>query len=349
MSSKLNIPSEIFAQLSSQRSTWLVTGGAGFIGSHLVETLLQSGQKVRVLDNFSSGKKFHLKNLQAAFPTEVWKNFELITGDIRNFETCLMATEGVQFVLHHAAMGSVPASVADPQACHDINTGGTLNMLRASLKNNIKKFMYASSAAIYGDDPELPKHEKMNPHVLSPYAASKIANELYAHSFFKSYGLPCVGFRYFNVFGARQDPKGSYASVIPSWIQALKNKEAIKLFGDGLQTRDFCHVSQIVQMNLRAALSDHSEIFGQVFNVGLGQSTSLLELLKYITAEVQLLLPDLPKNPEIIFSEVRVGDVKYSKASIDKAVQYLKFSPNVSVVQGLKDTVKCYLTSEDFS
>ncbi len=343
------LPPQLQDDLLTRSRSWLVTGGAGFIGSHIVETLLLMGQKVRVLDNFSSGKQLHLENLEASLGASVWKNFELIRGDICDYETCLKATENIQFVLHHAAMGSVPASVADPETCHQINAGGTLNMLRASLSNNVQRFMYASSAAIYGDEPSLPKHEKMNACVLSPYAASKMANELYATSFFKSYGLKCVGFRYFNVFGSRQDPKGSYASVIPAWVQALKNQAPIKIFGDGLQTRDFCHVSQIVQMNLLAAVSKENSIFGEVFNVGLGQSTSLHELLNYIKTIVSSVRPELSEQPEVIYSEVRAGDVKHSKASVDKAVRQLGFAPTMSVEAGLKQTVNWYLTTKDFS
>lgn len=343
------IPSELQKSLLSESRLWLVTGGAGFIGSHIVETLLRAGQKVRVLDNFSSGKPLHLKNLEVSLGAVIWKNFELVTGDIRDYATCVKATDQVRFVLHHAAMGSVPATVADPETCHHINTGGTLNMLRASLENKVKRFMYASSAAVYGDDPALPKHEKMNSCVLSPYAASKMANELYAASFFKSYGLECVGFRYFNVFGSRQDPKGSYASVIPAWVQALKNRVAIQIYGDGLQTRDFCHVSQIVQMNLLAALSSEKSILGEVFNVGLGESTSLHELLKYITSDVIAVQPDLADQPAVRYSEVRAGDVKHSKASIDKAIRQLGFKPTMSVEAGLKQTVQWYLSTKDFS
>ncbi|MBC7456918.1 MAG: NAD-dependent epimerase/dehydratase family protein [Bdellovibrionaceae bacterium] len=337
----------LITRLSSKKRTWLVTGGAGFIGSHIIEELLLHGQNVRILDNFSSGKKANLETVKNNVGVELWKNFELVTGDIRDFETCVKATIGVQFVLHHAAMGSVPASVVDPQTCHDINTSGTLHMLKACQQNNTERFMFASSAAIYGDEPTSPKHEKMNACVLSPYAASKMANELYAHSFFKSYGMQCVGFRYFNVFGARQDPNGSYASVIPRWIQFLKESKTIPIFGDGLQTRDFCHVSQIVQMNIRAALAEGTHFVGEVFNVGLGQSTSLLELLKLIIEQVKIETGGSISEPKLSYEKTRLGDVKHSKAAIDKSIELLGFAPTVSVQEGLARTVSWYLNAKE--
>lgn len=336
------ISAELLSKLSSEQKTWLITGGAGFIGSHLVEVLLQAKQKVRVLDNFSSGKQENLAALEKSLGPDIWKNFELFEGDIRNSANCLQATDHVDFVLHHAAMGSVPASIADPQTCHDVNTTGTLNILTASRQNNVQKFIFASSAAVYGNNPELPKFESMTAPVLSPYAASKMANELYAQCFFNSYGLKTIGFRYFNVFGPRQDPQGSYASVIPRWIQGLKSATPIHVYGDGLQTRDFCHVSQVVQANIKAALTDNPEVYGQVFNVGIGESTSLLQLLNWITAAVNK-ISKTEKKSDLQFSNTRAGDIKHSRSSIDKIVKLLDFIPDKNIQSQLESTVLWYI------
>ena len=338
------IPLKLAKILNQNQRNWLVTGGAGFIGSHLVESLLLHGQKVEVLDNLSSGKNENLAEIKRNVGAELYKNLKINFGDIRNIDDCLGATENIDFVLHHAAMGSVPSSIDDPQLCHEVNTAGTLNMLRASVKNKVKRFLYASSASVYGDDPSLVKFENSQPCVLSPYAASKMANEMYAQSFHKSYGLETIGFRYFNVFGPRQDPNGAYASVIPRWIHAIKESRAIEIFGDGLQTRDFCAIDEIVQINMQAALAENNQIVGQIFNVGLGKSISLLKLKEIITEQVAVQFG--ATHEKVLFSDVRAGDIKHSKASIAKAEEFLSYTPMLTVEEGLKKTISWYLSEQ---
>jgi UDP-N-acetylglucosamine 4-epimerase len=318
--------------------TYLVTGGAGFIGSNIVEILLQRGEKVRVLDDFSTGKRGNLS-------FDVQTAVEVIEGDVRDLGTCRRAVKNVRFVLHHAALGSVQRSVEDPLSTHEINLKGTLNMLLASRDGGVKRFVYASSSSVYGDqtaegieagDPEAvsPKTERMMPYPLSPYATSKLAGEFYCRLFCRLYGLETVSLRYFNVFGKRQDPESEYAAVIPRFIQALLMGTPPVIYGDGRQSRDFTHVDDVVRANLMA-LSAPGECLGDVFNIACGRRYSLLELL----GELQALVG---KRTEPTFSDARKGDVRHSMADISLAGEVLGFRPESTFRQGLEQTVDWY-------
>jgi nucleoside-diphosphate-sugar epimerase len=319
--------------------TYLVTGGAGFIGSNIVETLLRKGEKVRILDDFSTGKR---GNLSFDVKTAV----EVIEGDIRDLETCRRAVKNVRYVLHHAALGSVPRSVEDPLTTHEINVQGTLNMLLASRDGGVHRFVYASSSSVYGDqdgegvvagDPEAvsPKTERMKPDPLSPYAASKLAGELYCRLFCSLYGLGTVSLRYFNVFGKRQDPESEYAAVIPRFIQALLMGTPPVIYGDGKQSRDFTHVDDVVRANLMV-FSAPGECLGGVFNIACGRRYSLLELLGELQAHVG-------KRVEPTFSDARKGDIRHSMADVSLARTMLGFEPETSFRRGLEKTVQWYL------
>ena len=318
--------------------TYLVTGGAGFIGSNIVETLLQKGEKVRILDDFSTGKR---GNLSFDVKTAV----EVIEGDIRDLGTCHRAVKNVRYVLHHAALGSVQRSVEDPLTTHEINVRGTLNMLLASRDGGVRRFVYASSSSVYGDqagggaaagDPEAvsPKTERMMPAPLSPYAASKLAGEMHCRLFCSLYGLGTVSLRYFNVFGKRQDPESEYAAVIPRFIQALLAGLPPVIYGDGKQSRDFTHVDDVVRANLMASAAP-GECLGGVFNIACGRRYSLLELL----GELQALVG---KRVEPTFSDARKGDVRHSMADISLAREVLGFRPESTFRQGLEATVDWY-------
>ena len=303
-----------------ENKRWLVTGAAGFIGSHLAETLLSKNQKVVGLDDFSTGKPENIAGL---------KNLEFIEGSITDIKTCLKACKGVDFVLHHAALASVPASMKDPVNYHEVNVSGFLNILQAARENKVKRVVYASSSAVYGDDDLPEKVENKIGKFLSPYAMTKYLDEVYAEFFTRVYKLECVGLRYFNVFGKRQDPNGAYAAVIPKWIEAVKNNKIPIIYGDGTATRDFCAVQNVVEANLLAALEP--EAAGQVFNIGCGKATSLNELLKII---YEVFAP----GKEINFKQEksRDGDILHSSASIEKAKKILKFQPVLYLKEGLK-------------
>ena len=303
-----------------ENKRWLVTGAAGFIGSHLAETLLSKNQKVVGLDDFSTGKPENIAGL---------KNLEFIEGSITDIKTCLKACKGVDFVLHHAALASVPASMKDPVNYHEVNVSGFLNILQAARENEVKRVVYASSSAVYGDDDLPEKVENKIGKFLSPYAMTKYLDEVYAEFFTRVYKLECVGLRYFNVFGKRQDPDGAYAAVIPKWIEAVKNNKIPIIYGDGTATRDFCAVQNVVEANLLAALEP--EAAGQVFNIGCGKATSLNELLKII---YEVFAP----GKEINFKQEksRDGDILHSSASIEKAKKILKFQPVLYLKEGLK-------------
>lgn len=323
---------------TSQPRQWLVTGGAGFIGSHLVETLLYLGQRVRVLDNFSTG---YDKNLEAActdFGSSLDGRFELIRGDIRDAATCAAACSGIDIVLHQAALGSVPRSIADPLATNAVNVGGFLNMLNAAREAGVKRFVYAASSSTYGDEPNLPKREERIGNPLSPYAVTKLVNELYASVFARSYGFTSIGLRYFNVFGPRQDPNGSYAAVIPKWVAAMIAGRDVVVNGDGLTSRDFCFVPNAVQANLRAALAP-DECQNQVYNVAVGDQTSLLDLIELIRNALGRHQISYRKAP--VFAEPRPGDVRHSLADISKAGA-LGYQPTHHVAEGIEETVAWY-------
>ena len=259
----------------------LVTGAAGFIGSNLVETLMRGGQRVVGLDNFATGHQRNLDELQRLLPGEYASSFRMVEGDIRDLETCQSVIEGVDYVLHQAALGSVPRSIDDPLTSHNANVTGFLNMLEAARQANVKRFVYAASSSTYGDSAELPKREERIGEPLSPYAVTKLVNELYAAVYARTYGFKATGLRYFNVFGPRQDPNGAYAAVIPKWVAAMIGDETVTINGDGLTTRDFCYVANAVQANIRAALAP-DEAQGEVYNVAVGGRTSLLDLFGMI-------------------------------------------------------------------
>ena len=301
----------------------LVTGGAGFIGSHIVEELVRQGAQVRVLDNFSTGKR---GNLQVP-------GLEVIEGDIRNLDVVRRAVSGVEYVLHQAALPSVPRSIADPLTTNEVNVCGTLNVLVAARDAHVRRVVYASSSSVYGDNPALPKHEEMPTRPLSPYAVSKLTGENYCRAFNKVYGLPAVSLRYFNVFGPRQDPASQYAAVIPKFVTSLLRGEPPTIYGDGTQSRDFTFVANVVRANLLACEKDQA--IGQVMNVACGERYTLLDLYGHLEA-----LTGVELKP--VFAEPRAGDVKHSLAAIDRARQALGYAPVVDWREGLRRTVEWY-------
>ncbi len=324
-------------EIASRSRTWLVTGGAGFIGSHLVETLLGLGQKVRVLDSFVTG---HRRNLEEAGRGHEGA-LELLEGDIRDLETCRQAVQGADLILHQAALGSVPRSIADPLATHASNVTGFLNVLWAAREAGVRRIVYASSSSVYGDHPGLPKVEDVVGRQLSPYAVGKYADELYANAFGQAYGLELLGLRYFNVFGPRQDPNGPYAAVIPLWFRSLLAGETVFVNGDGLTSRDFCHVDNVVQANLRAATTSNPEAVGKVYNVAVGDRTTLLQLFEGIRAQVSRFRPEAASATPV-HREARAGDVRHSLADVSRARELLGYDPKVTVMEGLARAADWY-------
>jgi UDP-N-acetylglucosamine/UDP-N-acetylgalactosamine 4-epimerase len=324
------------SDLRRSPAKWLVTGAAGFIGSHLVEALLKLEQQVRGLDNLSTGFE---KNLPSA---EQSKHFEFVRGDIRDEETCGGACAGVDYVLHHAALGSVPSSLEDPLATHAINVTGFANILNAAREQRVKRVIYASSSAVYGDEPTLPKVESRIGNALSPYALSKHANELYAANFRQCFALESIGLRYFNVFGARQDPRGPYAAVIPKWIEAMIDGEPVFINGDGETTRDFCHVSDVVQANLLAATVGQAEAVNQVYNIAVGQGTTLNDLFSALRDELRTHWPQL-KQLAPQYRDFRPGDIRHSQADITRAKTLLGYAPEVGLKEGLAAAMPWYI------
>jgi len=313
----------------------LVTGGAGFIGSNLVESLLFSGNKVVCLDNFSTGKRENLK----AFSDN--PDFELLEGDIRNYEDCLNAVKNIDFVFHQAALGSVPRSIKDPVTSTDVNIGGFVKMLFAAKEAGVKRFVYAASSSTYGDHPDLPKVEDKIGSPLSPYAITKYVDELFADNFAKSYGIEVVGLRYFNVFGRHQDPDGAYAAVIPKFMKMLMKHEVPKINGDGSVSRDFTYIDNVIQANHLAAVVRNKDALNQVYNVAYGERTSLNQLF-YI---IRNLAAGFDKNIlsiEPAYGPAREGDIPHSLASIEKAKKLLYYSPAFNVEEGLNEAVKWY-------
>ncbi|HEV7596296.1 MAG TPA: SDR family oxidoreductase [Gemmatimonadaceae bacterium] len=327
--------------LISAPRTWLVTGVAGFIGSNLLAELLALGQNVIGLDNFSTGHRANLDDVLAK-PLERNGQLRMIEGDIRDLETCRTACDGADYVLHHAALGSVPWSMDDPLRTNSVNVDGFVNMLVASKDAGIKRFVYASSSAVYGDSPDHPQLEERLGRPLSPYAASKSINETYALAFQMSYGLQSIGLRYFNVFGARQDPAGAYAAVIPRWIATLLRGERCRIFGDGETTRDFCYVANVVQANLLAATVEEADATGQAYNVACAESVSLNQLFEKMRD--RLALSDSRFRVAVAhYDPFRAGDVRFSCASIEKAQRMLSYSPTHSVSQGLSEALDWYV------
>jgi UDP-N-acetylglucosamine 4-epimerase len=320
------------------QGTWLVTGGAGFIGSHLVETLLREGQKVVVLDSLVTGYQRNLDDAVKRAGQGAAARLTFHHADITSLEACQKACVGVDWVLHQAALGSVPRSIALPLDSHRANVDGFINMLVAARDAKVKRFVFASSSSVYGDEPTLPKLESRVGRVLSPYAATKHINEVYAQVFQRSYGLETVGLRYFNVFGPRQDPNGAYAAVIPRWMASLLKGEACQINGDGSTSRDFCFVKNAVQANLKAALSQTAGATDTVYNVAVGGKTSLVELHQMIRDRLASRRPEIAKL-EPAFRPFRDGDIKDSQADISKARSLLGYAPTHTVSQGLDETV----------
>jgi UDP-N-acetylglucosamine 4-epimerase len=309
-------------------SKFLVTGSAGFIGSNLVEAILKLGYKVRGLDNFSTGKK---ENVEEFLDNP---NYEFIEGDIRDLETCMKACEGIDYVLNQAAWGSVPRSIEMPLFYEEVNIKGTLNMMEAARQKKVKKFVYASSSSVYGDEPNLPKKEGREGNVLSPYAMTKRVNEEYGKLYTKLYGLDTYGLRYFNVFGRRQDPNGAYAAVIPKFIKQLLNDEQPTINGDGKQSRDFTYIENVIEANLKACNATH-EAAGQTFNVAYGGREFLIDIYVH-------LLNALGKDIQPIFGPERKGDIKHSNADIGKAKEYLGYNPEWSFERGITSALQWY-------
>lgn len=321
---------------------WLVTGGAGFIGSHLVEQLLKAGQRVVVLDNLATGYRANLDDAVKKAGGDAASRFEFHEADLTSLEACHAAAKGADYVLHQAALGSVPRSLENPLATHRANVDGFVNMLVAARDAKVKRFVYASSSSVYGDEPTLPKVESRTGRVLSPYAATKHVNEVYAQVFQRSYGLETVGLRYFNVFGPRQDPNGAYAAVIPRWMAALAAGQPCDINGDGSTSRDFCFVLNAVQANLRAALSTVPGCTDTVYNVAVGDKTSLVQLYELIRARVATRRPEVASLAPN-FRPFRAGDIKDSQADISRAREKLGYAPTHTVPQGLDETVGSYL------
>ena len=328
-------------QLHSAPKTWLVTGVAGFIGSNLLETLLKLDQEVVGLDNFSTGHRHNLDDVKSQVSAEQWSRLRFIEGDICDIDACHAAVTGAEYVLHQAALGSVPRSIEDPIRTNLSNINGTLNMLVASRDAKVSSFTYAASSSTYGDHPALPKMEENIGNPLSPYAVTKYVSELYADVFARGYGFKSIGLRYFNVFGPRQDPNGAYAAVIPKWINTLLSGETIFIYGDGRTSRDFCYVDNAIQANLLAATAndDHKN---EVYNVAVGDRTTLLELVELIRDALSTHGVEVEwKEPA--HRDFRMGDVRHSQADIAKASTNLSYLPNFNVCQGIRETTRWYV------
>lgn len=312
------------------QSSFLVTGGAGFIGSHIAEYLLKHGaKKVRVLDNLSNGFQSNIDILKG------YTGFEFIEGDIRNIDSCQQACSGIDYVSHQAALGSVPRSIREPVYFDEVNVGGFVNMLKASIDNNIKQFVYASSSSVYGDEPSLPKQEDRIGNCLSPYAATKKTNELYAQVFADVYGIKQIGLRYFNIFGPRQDPDGAYAAVIPLFVKNIMNRTTVYINGDGEQTRDFTFIDNAVQINIKGMLTENKEVPGKVYNVAVGENFSVNYLFQ---ACCKFLKSDFTAT----YREPRAGDIRNSLADISLAKKLLDYQPTKKFEEGLAETVEFF-------
>jgi len=327
--------------LIREPKTWLITGVAGFIGSNILEFLLLHNQKVIGLDNFETGHQFNIDQVKNSVTHSQWNNFKLLRGDIRNIKDCRASVQDVDFVLHQAAIGSVPRSIENPLLTNDCNVNGFLNMLMAAKEANVQSFVYAASSSTYGDHPALPKKESAIGSPLSPYAVTKYVNELYASVFARCYGFNSVGLRYFNVFGRRQDPMGSYAAVIPKWIDSMIKGEDIYINGNGETSRDFCYVDNVVQANIMATFFIKENPGAEVFNIAVGGRTTLSELFGLIKQSLGNIGVEYKK--EAIFRDFREGDVLHSQASIEKANEMLNYSPQFSIRDGMEHTVRWYL------
>jgi len=338
----MNRYQEIQKHLQSNSKKWLITGCAGFIGSNLLETLLLLNQEVVGLDNFATGHQKNLDEVRSQVSSEQWEKFTFIEGDIRNSDDCHKAVTGVNYILHQAALGSVPRSIADPALTNSANITGFLNMLVAAKEAEVEAFVYAASSSTYGDHPALPKVEENIGKPLSPYAVTKYVNELYADVFFKTYGLNTIGLRYFNVFGKRQDPNGAYAAVVPKWTSAMFNNEDVFINGDGETSRDFCFIENAVQANILAATSN-DEAKNNVFNVALGDRTTLNILFDSLKSALEE--NDIFYNKSPVYREFRAGDVRHSQADISKASKLLGYEPEYRIQAGIAKAMTWYVSN----
>lgn len=336
---------KVRAQLLLAPKRWLITGVAGFIGSNLLETLLQLKQQVVGLDNFSTGHQHNLEDVRKTVGKAIWKNFTFVKGDIRNIKDCRKACKGIDFVLHHAALGSVAASIEDPIHANQSNIDGFLNMLVAARDAGVARFLYAASAATYGDNPALPQKENNTGKPLSPYALTKYVNELYADVFARMYGLECIGLIYFNIFGKRQDPEGAYASVIPRWIIEISKGAAPTINGDGKTSRDFCYIDDVIQANLLAAMAKEKKAINQVYNIAFGERLTLNALFKLIRSEISAYKPEAAKIKPA-YGPSRQGDVRHSQADISKAKALLGYNPAEDPRSGLNKTVNWFIENK---
>jgi UDP-N-acetylglucosamine/UDP-N-acetylgalactosamine 4-epimerase len=329
-------------ELANTPRTWLITGAAGFIGSNLLQSLLELDQHVVGFDNFATGHSENLQEVERCVAPAQWRRFRFIEGDIRDHDACRQACDGVDFVLHQAALGSVPRSIEDPITTNSVNIGGFLEMLTAARSAGVKRFVYAASSSTYGDHPGLPKVESVIGKPLSPYAVSKLANELYADVFAGTYGFSSIGLRYFNIFGARQDPNGPYAAVIPKWTAAMIHNEPVYINGDGETTRDFCYVANAVQANLLAATTTDPAAVNQVYNVAVGQRTSLNVLFEHLRGMLAPRFTHLSGFTPI-YRDFQAGDVRHSLADISKANRWLGYEPTHAIDGGLSEAMEWYL------
>ena len=333
---------ETKAHLLQNKKTWLVTGVAGFISSNLVEALLKLNQKVIGLDNFSTGHQHNLVHIKASVSQEQWANFNFIEGDIVDYKTCNDVSNGVDIILHQAALGSVPRSIDNPILTNHNNVTGFLNILTAAKENGVKRFVYASSSSVYGDSQELPKVESRTGNVLSPYAVTKAVNELYTSVFQKCYSMETIGLRYFNVFGKRQDPNGAYAAVMPKWIGQILNGDDVFINGDGETSRDFTYIDNVVQANILAGTTTNQEAFGEAFNTAIGGRETLNNLYDAIVKGIKSELPKLEMKAPI-YRDFRAGDIRHSNANIDKMRALLGYEPTHTLEEGLKASIAWYI------
>ncbi|MDF1782233.1 MAG: NAD-dependent epimerase/dehydratase family protein [Alcanivoracaceae bacterium] len=334
---------KIKSELQAKPRKWLVTGAAGFIGSNLVETLLRLNQNVVGLDNFATGHQHNLDQVEQLVGAESWQRFHFIEGDIRNLEDCRSAVDGVDYVLHQAALGSVPRSINDPITTNQANIDGFLNMLVAARDAEVKSFTYAASSSTYGDHPALPKVEENIGSPLSPYAVTKYVNELYAGVFARTYGFKTIGLRYFNIFGRRQDPEGAYAAVIPKWAASMINGDDVFINGDGETSRDFCYIENAVQANILAATATDDAARDQVYNVAVSGRTTLNQLFSFLKEALATSGAVYTKDP--VYRDFRAGDVRHSQADISKASSLLGYQPAYNISQGIDEAMPWYVES----
>lgn len=333
---------DLLARLPADPETWLITGVAGFIGCNLLETLLKLDQRVVGLDNFATGHRHNLEQIRAAVTPAQWARFNFIEGDIRTLQDCKTACAGADYVLHQAALGSVPRSLEDPVTTNGANIDGFLNMLVAARDAGVKRFVYAASSSTYGDHPGLPKVEDVIGKPLSPYAVTKLVNEQYAEVFARAYGFKTIGLRYFNIFGAHQDPNGAYAAVVPKWTSAMIHNEPVYINGDGETSRDFCYIANTIQANLLAATADHPDAANQVYNVAVGDRTTLNDLFEAIRSILAPRFPHL-KDFKPVYRDFRAGDVRHSLADVSKAQNLLGYAPSHRIREGLLEAMDWYV------